>query len=63
MVWNVSEGEHYIQQKLLVKDKDEISAKKLGLHIPLGSESIATADYARNTRAVVTRKLIERKQS
>ena len=57
LVWNCAEGEHYIQQRLLVQDKDQISAKKIGLHIPLGTESIATGDYSRadDGRKVVTR--------
>jgi hypothetical protein len=46
---------------LLLKDKDEISFKKLGLHIPLATEGIVAADYVRNARAIVTRGLIERK--
>ena len=63
LVWNVAEGEHYIQQKLLLKDKDEISYKKQGLHMPLGPEGIATADYTRGSPIVVTRNLITKKQS
>jgi hypothetical protein len=45
----------------LVKDKDEISQKKLGLVMPLATESMNAADYVRNARNVVTRSLITRK--
>jgi len=48
---------------LLLKDKDEISYKKQGLHMPLGPEGIATADYTRGSPIVVTRNLITKKQS
>jgi hypothetical protein len=45
----------------LVKDKDEISQKKLGLCMPLATEGMAAVDYVRNARNVVTRGLITRK--
>ena len=63
LVWNVAEGEHYIQQKLLLKDRDEISAKKIGLHLPLCSEGVIAdaKEYARATRAFKTRGLLARK--
>jgi hypothetical protein len=63
LVWNVAEGEHYIQQKLLLKDKDEISYKKLGLHLPLGTEGVVAGDLNREDCKVVVGSLITKKQS
>jgi hypothetical protein len=61
LVWNVAEGEHYIQQKLLLKDRDEISAKKIGLHLPLCSEGVVAGDYGRGAPAIKSRGLVARK--
>jgi hypothetical protein len=55
LVWNCSQAEHYVQQRLLCRKPDEINARALCIPItPAQAEGYARADRIFTTRPLIT---------